>query len=571
MTFTAATYPDVVRDLLTWLTQGVVAEPHPVPSTGLTELRFGAGPVRRISHLSGAIQVDDRQVPYRFTDRDFELLADTGESGAFSGVRFGRGKLPAPGSTLTVNYFPSRTGPVPLNDVAVGSVVRTLLETVAREVATMQSQLELVYDSAFVETATGSSLDRVAALVDVRRLRQRHPIGQARFARRPGSAGAVTIPVETAVTDGQGTRYLTTDPAHMLPSQTTVEVWVHGESAATDAVEAGALTVLERAIAGVDSVVNDAATFRATEEETDTQLRRRATAAIHRAGRGTLDSIRAGVEALDFVSAVTLREQVDGVPGTLHVDVALTEDTVFTRQLVQDRVDELRAAGIAATTTFAGRLPLSFDVSLTLTGPTALVSVVDDVLAQARQRLGRVAGSVAPGATLRRARLVAALLEDERIIDAAVVITAAGVAVAGDTFVIPNDSAVQLDIARDVTFRPVAFEAGGDDQPATVPVDVRLRVAILDAALAPAAVEARATVLLETVVANAPALTTDTVATAIADETGFVALAEHTVVAIETGPGQFTEVRPGDAAYTAPSGRPFELRTVTAITEGATP
>lgn len=569
MTFVAATYPDVVRDLLTWLTHGVVAEPHPVPSTGLTELRFDAGPVRRISHLAGAIQVDDRQVPYRFTDRDFELFSDNGENGAFSGLRFGRGQLPAPGSIVTVNYYPSRTGPVPLNDIAVGSVVRTLLETVAREVATMQSQLELVYESAFVETATGSSLDRVAALVDVRRLRQRHPIGQVRFSRRPGSAGTVTIPVETAVTDGQGTRYLTTDPARMLPSQTSVDVWVHGASSATDAVDGGALTVLERALAGVDSAVNDAATFRATEDETDEQLRLRATAAIHRAGRGTLDAIRAGVQALDFVSAVTLTEQVDGVPGTLAVGVALTEDTPFTRRIVQARIDELRAAGIAVTTTFAGRLPLGFDVSLTLAGAGAPVSVVDDVLAQARVRLGRVAGSIAPGATLRRARLVAALLDDARIVDAGVAISAGGAAVPGDTFVVPIDSAVQLDAARDVTFRPVTFESGDGNEPTTVPVDVRLRVAILDATLAPAAIEARVSTLLETVVANAPALTTDVVSTALAGETTFVALAEHTVMAIETGPGQFTEVRPGDAAHPVAPDRTFELRTVTATPEGA--
>ena len=571
MTFVAASYPDVVRDLLTWLTQGVVSEPHAVPSTGLTELRFDAGPVRRISHLAGVIQVDDKQVPFRFTDRDFELISDNGANGLFSGLRFGRGQLPAPGSVVTVNYYPSRTGPVPLNDIAVGSVVRTLLETVAREVATMQKQLELVYESAFIETATGSSLDRVAALVDVRRLRQRHPIGQVRFSRRPGAAGSVAIPVETAVTDGQGSRYLTTDPASMLPSQTSVEVWVHGASAATDAVEGGALTVLERSIAGVDTVVNDTATFRATEDETDDQFRLRATATIHRAGRGTLDAIRAGVEALDFVSAVTLREQVDDVPGTLEVGVALTEDTAFTRRVVQDRIKELRAAGIAVTTTFAGRLPLGFDVSLTLTGTSAPVSVVDDVLAKARERLGRVAGSIAPGATLRKARLVAALLEDARVVDASVVITAGVTAVPGDTFVVPHDSAVQLDTARDLTFRPVTFEGGAEGEPTTVSVDVRLRVAILDEALAPAAVEARAMSLLGLVVANAPALTTDTVATALAGETGFVALAQHTVVAIETGPGQFTEVRPGDAASPAPPGRTFEVRTVTATPEEASP
>src|SRR5690606_8228382 len=110
--------------------------------------------------------------------------------------------LPAPGTTVTVNYYPVRLDPTPLNDVAVGSVVRTLLETIARELATQGAQLELVYQSAFVDTATGSSLDNVAALVGVTRLRRRHPLGKVTMTRRPGSAGTVTIPVDTAITDG---------------------------------------------------------------------------------------------------------------------------------------------------------------------------------------------------------------------------------------------------------------------------------------------------------------------------------------------------------------------------------
>jgi uncharacterized phage protein gp47/JayE len=57
-----------------------------------------------------------------------------------------------------------------LRDLAPGSVTRTLAEAFARELAELHERLEETYDSAFVETATGESLER---LVD--ELRPRRP------------------------------------------------------------------------------------------------------------------------------------------------------------------------------------------------------------------------------------------------------------------------------------------------------------------------------------------------------------------------------------------------------------
>jgi len=567
VTFTPAPYPDLVRDLLTWLTRGVAREPHPVPLAGLTELRFET-PARRVSHVAGEVEGEPgTRTPYRFTERDFDLLPSEAADHSIPGVTFGKGRVPAPGSTVTVNYYPTRTPPALLNDVAAGSVIRLLLETFARALATQQEQLRLVYESAFVETAREGSLDKVAALVDVTRLKQRHPVGKVRLTRRPGSPGAVTIPVETAVTDGAGNRYLTTDPATMLPGQSTVEVWVHGESPSTEPVGPGALTVLERAIAGVDRPTNDEATFRATEDETDDQLRLRAQAAIHRAGRGTLDAIRSGLEALDFVSAVALTEQPAGIPGTLRVDVSLREDTPANRRIVERRVVDLRPAGIDAAVGFAGKLALTIAVDLTFAGTVPATSEVDTITAGVRERLVRVAGSLAPGAVLRKARLVAAVLEDARLVDAALSVTAGGAAVTGDTFTVPPNVAVQLDAGTDITFGPFASETGGPAAATTVPVDIRLRVAILDPGVNAAAVEARARTVLAAAVANAAALSVDTVSVALAAETAFVALAAQTQVAVETAPGQFTEITPGQSRP-APAGGSYELRDVTVDVAG---
>ena len=68
---------------------------------------------------------------------------------------------------MIVNYYPIQTPPVPLTDLNVGSVTRTMLETIAREMAMVYLDLDFVYKSAFIDSAEGGSLDRVVALVGV--------------------------------------------------------------------------------------------------------------------------------------------------------------------------------------------------------------------------------------------------------------------------------------------------------------------------------------------------------------------------------------------------------------------
>ena len=54
-------------------------------------------------------------------------------------------------------------GSTPLEELTPGSVTRTLVEMLARELAKVHEQLGEVYESAFLDTATG---DSVEVLVD---------------------------------------------------------------------------------------------------------------------------------------------------------------------------------------------------------------------------------------------------------------------------------------------------------------------------------------------------------------------------------------------------------------------
>ena len=47
----------------------------------------------------------------------------------------------------------------PLTDTNIGSVTRTIVETVSLEIASLYDQLEAAYHSGFVDTAEGPALD----------------------------------------------------------------------------------------------------------------------------------------------------------------------------------------------------------------------------------------------------------------------------------------------------------------------------------------------------------------------------------------------------------------------------
>jgi uncharacterized phage protein gp47/JayE len=568
MNFADRTYLNIVRDLLTVLTGGTVAETHAIGAAVPDLIYLDNRPVRRISHLQGQIELGGELVDYRFTERDFELVGTEQNPDDLVALRFReRAQKPAPQTTLTVNYYPDRLRPTPITDVNVGSVARTMIETLSREIATQYQQLQMVYESAFVETAKGSSLDKVVALVDTRRLKVGHPVGKVRFSRRSGSPGSVFIPVSTVVSDGEGNRYLTSQEATLLPNQAMVEVWVHGQNVRTNPVDAGKLTVLELAIAGIDRVTNDEPTYRSTEEETDAQLATRARRAIHATGKGTRDAIRFGLEGLPFVSAVTLSEYPDPavpIPGMLRVDIALTEDNDFNRRVADQRINELRPAGIYIDRHWAGGVVLGFRVDLVLAGSSLPTSQVADIKDGITSRLSEYVRSLGPNGTLRKKRLIALTLQDDNIVDTTITVTADGAIISEETWTLPTGTTATLDAVTPVTFGMVRFEAAAAaGQFVLIQVDADLTVTGLSVSAdsLKTAVSSAMAGLLSGLQPGAT-ITFDQVATAIRDDAKFALVRGESVIIFDQQGGGFTELRDNDPAFTLPPNSTLVVRSV---------
>ena len=505
MSFVDRQFPEIVRDVLTNLTQGVTGEPHLVDydpaarPVQVPDIVLSRRPVKRVSAVEGFVpgaRPEDDVQAYSFTLSDYELVSDPRDPQDVSRIRFlPFGRKPAAGTMVRVNYYPRTTEPVPVNDVSVGSVVRTVLEAVSKELGILYTQLNLAYDSAFVETATGPSLDRVVALLGYQRFLAGRAVGKAVFTRRQGSVGDVSIPAGTPITDSADKiRYETVESRMMLAGETTAEIAIRGSATITPTVEPNVLTVVQRAIAGVESVTNLRPTARASEDESDDELRARARDALIASNKGTAGAIRNGLLQLPEVRDVSLEEMPNGVPGEIRLTVSLAPGTpVRPDQVYPDsvtaRIEELRPAGVRILSAKSAETALAVNLNLVLAGSSQPQATIDAIVAKAKQTLVAEISKRGVGQKVRMQPLAAALLADNRIADAAITLQAKGGAAAqpGADFTPDAGATVSL-AAADISLGPIAFEQGA---PAAqkVPVEVRatFKLSLLAGTNSPAA------------------------------------------------------------------------------------
>jgi len=568
MSYVPRIYPEIVRDLLTTLTGGTVRETLVAPAHPddlLVPVKLKERPVRRISHLEGVVpdpkDPGGEGLPYRFTTADFELVGSDDAPDDKSMIRFREeGQRPKAGSILTVNYYPVQTPPVPITDLNIGSVVRTMMETFSRELALAYQQLDFVYRSAFLDTAEGTSLDKVVALVGVSRTPARQPVVKLRFTRRTGVGGQITVPANTPVTDENGTRYLTQNAITMEPYENSRDILARGENAGTSLVEAGTLTRLETLIAGVGGVTNPEPAYALAAPEPDDDLRRRARNALQGNARGTLSALRFGLLAIDGVKDVAITEHPNGVAGEIQIDIAYSAEAAEVLPLVQQRVEELRPAGVRVLPIGeAARKHISVQVALTLAGEGVRGAELDALKQGAQERLAAYFKGIAPGGIARRSQLLARLMEDARIADATVMLLpvdgepvsdlqlAQGEVLEVDGYSFP---ALTSELASTLNITSVA---GG-----TIPVRLMAGVTLAEAR---SAIETAFVAHLAQRASDRP-LTADGIIAALRDETRYVIVREELVVTVETSDGRFAQLTDGIGTYEPVDGEKLEMGTL---------
>jgi len=170
MSFKRKSYEEIRDNIISHITKGVVNERHTY-SRGQARYSLETPSASRIVKINGYTDGQDTTYTegrdYRLSDGGVEWLP--------------RGARPDDDTVFEVNYSIGEARV--LTDANPGSVVRTIVEAVSREVDYMYSQLNHVYDAGFIETATGSSLDLVASILGVTRKTAEPAMGHVTFGR----------------------------------------------------------------------------------------------------------------------------------------------------------------------------------------------------------------------------------------------------------------------------------------------------------------------------------------------------------------------------------------------------
>lgn len=379
MSFRRRNYPEVIDNLLTSVVKGVSAEQHPFPPAGAQNPPYAHSLERSPAADIIAVYGSRNGQSHAFVKNTDYVLSEDGAQ--LQWMKEGA-QLPDKGTVFHVNYLPeSATGT--LSDIHVGSVLRTLTESVGLEIARLYAQLEAVYKSAYIDTASGSALDNVVALLGTQRVKAGRFSGEIEFSRTPGSHGSIYIPAGTRImTVGGNVEYETTASVTVRDGQNTARVIARDVEENTQGVAADELTVLAKPITGIVSVTNPAPTAVTNADETDAELKTRAKNFLHGSERATLGAIKEAVAKQGILADVeeVERDLFDTEDNQIKVKVGQVKVIPHVDKLepelsrrINTAIRDSRPVGVNVFLDESVKAPTKVDLSLRIVTSTDLL------------------------------------------------------------------------------------------------------------------------------------------------------------------------------------------------------
>jgi len=170
MPFEKKEYRQIAREILSQIAGGTVSETlHFDQRSRIYKLRNA--PITQIDAVTGsfkgAVKLFEKGTDYRLNTDAIEWLS--------------QGVNPDDGTLFTVNYLSTSNSGI--TDLNAGSVVRTIVEAVSREIEYLYLEMEEVYLSGFLDTATGKALDFVVSILGIKRKPPQTSSGYVTFGR----------------------------------------------------------------------------------------------------------------------------------------------------------------------------------------------------------------------------------------------------------------------------------------------------------------------------------------------------------------------------------------------------
>lgn len=301
-----------------------------------------------------------------------------------------------------------------LVDLTVGSTLRAVLEANASVALWLQWLILQVQTMTRAATSDGADLDSWTADFGLARLAAVPAVGVVRFARfTPTEAALVPVGALVRTADAQHGFRVQADPAHLAWSGpqagyvlgagvASVAVKVAAEvPGSAGNVQAGAITLIAEALAGVDTVANDAALAGGLDAESDAALRLRFVDYLASRSRATTVAVGHAIASLRQGLRYTIVENAAAGSFVVTVDDGSAAPSPALLASAASAIEAVRPLA----TSFSVQAPavVLADVSLTIT--TAPGAVHGEVAALVAAAIGAHFGGLAIGAGLAWSRL----------------------------------------------------------------------------------------------------------------------------------------------------------------------
>lgn len=186
--YTRKHYEEIVEEILNQITEGLKTEPIKFIAAKLEyELKHPPKEIKSVEGTSNGRKETFRQgIDYVFAEHR-KVLTWTGTK-------------PDNQTEFRVTY--SFVHPSGLTDTHPGSVLRTIVEAVSKELEHLYDRMDSVYNAAFIGTARGEALDNVVAAIGMKRKQAARAMGTVTFWRDSNPADIV-VSGETILFDGR--------------------------------------------------------------------------------------------------------------------------------------------------------------------------------------------------------------------------------------------------------------------------------------------------------------------------------------------------------------------------------
>lgn len=238
-------------------------------------------------------------------------------------------------------------------DWSADTVLGQITLIMADRLASLSEQTQEVYDQRSLANATGVQLDALALLVGITRRAATSSVATLEVESDSAiPAGGVTIPEGSVIKDSDGNRWVTTDPVTITTTSTTDTVAIESEEAGPVSPDDLNTWTIVTPVSGWASANSATNLSQGQSRESDTALRRRRAASLSQGTSGTLAGIRAGLLALDYITAVSV---LDNPTPTTVVESGITLDphslavTLYPNPTDADRLEEVAETLLATT------------------------------------------------------------------------------------------------------------------------------------------------------------------------------------------------------------------------------